>query len=93
MTNKWEVAQLAQERVIIQRVEDGIPILEMVVATEDGSPLLNGEQAVDIAQQIVDDWNFSCEDLEMTPTSVAPLSFRAMLSAKDSEHGKRSRKA
>lgn len=63
-TNKWEVVQLAQERVIIQRVEDAIIIAEMFVSIETDDGLLSCEQATDVAQQIVDDWNFSCDELE-----------------------------
>lgn len=63
-TNKWEVTELAQERILILRVADGLPIAEMAISTETGDGLLNTEQAKDIAQQIVDDWNFSCDDIE-----------------------------
>jgi len=69
-TNKWEVVQLAQERVIIQRVEDGIPVAEMAVSLMGNDELLQPSEAVQVAQQICDDWNFSCDDeLQHIPES------------------------
>lgn len=64
MTNKWEVigGSHLQDPVIIQRVADGLAIASMAVDDDDGFPTL--EQAIDIAHQIVDDWNFGCDELE-----------------------------
>ena len=65
MTNKWMVdTRMAFARVFIIREADDIPIAEMVVSSEDGDGLLSEEEATDIAAQIVDDWNFSCDVLE-----------------------------
>ena len=64
MTNKWQLDEQGQDSIVITRVADDIPILKMLVSVEQGDGLLSSEGAKDIAQQIIDDWNFSCEDLE-----------------------------
>ena len=63
-TNKWQVSEPMMATVVIERVEDGIPILSMCVADDDSEPGLSLDEARDIAQDIVDDWNFSCDELE-----------------------------
>ena len=63
MTNKWYVNTDVFD-VVIQRIAEDIPIATMCVSSEAQDGLLEKEPAADIAQQIVDDWNFSCDELE-----------------------------
>lgn len=60
MTNKW---YLDETTMTIRRIEDNIRILEMCIAVE-GEKGLNRNDAIDLANQIIEDWNFSCEELE-----------------------------
>jgi DNA replication protein DnaC len=63
-TNKWKIEELVQNEIYIVREQDNIPIFKMISSVEDGDELLNHDEAIDVAQQIVDSWNFSCEELE-----------------------------
>jgi len=58
ITNKWYVDENNLNEVVIRRLEDDISILQM------SSEKLNREEMIDVAKQIVDDWNFDCEELE-----------------------------
>jgi len=63
-TNEWEVDISSIDRVLIKRTADDRPVCEMFY---DYIPVagdfITREQAIDTAQQIVDDWNFSCDEL------------------------------
>lgn len=63
-TNKWKIEELIQNEIFILRIQDNIPIAKMITSTEDGDELLTRDEALDIANQLVDDWNFSCEELD-----------------------------
>jgi len=63
-TNKWKLEELAQNEIIIMRIQDNIPIARMIVSIEPNDELLTHDEATDIANQLIDDWNFSCEELE-----------------------------
>jgi len=64
MTNKWYVDESDISQILIGRVWDGIPICKMFYEDGDNDGILTREQAMDIANQIVDDWNFGCDELE-----------------------------
>ena len=63
MTNKWTIDLSNLNKVTIVRIGDGKPILEMVYEEQENHELLTKEEAIDIAHQIIDDWNFGCEEL------------------------------
>lgn len=58
------------DHVYIERVEDELAIADVFFQL-DGHPKdgFTREQAIDIAEQIVDDWNFSCDELEGVPVA------------------------
>ena len=64
MTNRWIINKIAPHEIFIMREADEIPICKMIVSVEDGDKLLNPDEALDVAQQIIDEWNFSCDELE-----------------------------
>ena len=65
MTNNWYVDGDTLGFVTVRRVDDDMPVLQMVTVIDgDEFGPLSYPDALDIAQQIVDDWNFSCKELE-----------------------------
>ena len=64
MTNQWKVDKSNIYEVLVVKVEDDKPILQMVVSCEDGDGLLTIDDATNIAEQIVDEWNFTCDSEE-----------------------------
>ena len=63
MTNKWYVDRDNIFEAVIRRLDDDVPVAVMCSTVEPGDGLFSVEQAADIAEQICDDWNFSCEEL------------------------------
>ena len=63
-TNKWKIQELMQNEIDIVRVYDNIPIFSMHVSVEENDELLTHDEAIDIAEQIVEHWNSDCEVLE-----------------------------
>jgi hypothetical protein len=63
-TNKWRIEELVQNKIVVVRVQDNIPVLEMIVSLEDSDELLDHDEAMDVAQQIIDEWNFTCDEIE-----------------------------
>ncbi len=63
-TNKWklDISDNIGDKIIIGRIEDGKPILEMIYEEQENHELLTREEAIDVAKQIIDNWNFSCDD-------------------------------
>jgi hypothetical protein len=66
-TNRWKLHEIEDEtgnEIYIIREQDNIPILKMITSVEVGDELLNVEEAKDVAEQIIECWNFDCEELE-----------------------------
>ena len=63
-TNKWYVDNSIIQSVVIRRARDEVPIAWMAVSSMLLDDKLELDKALDVAQQIVDDWNFSCDELE-----------------------------
>jgi len=64
MTNKWYVDESDISQILIVTKAHGVPICKMFYEDGDNDGILTREQAIDIASQIVDDWNFGCDELE-----------------------------
>jgi len=63
-TNRWKLEELTQDRIVITRVQDDIPIASMFVTHDGEDGLLNREEAIDVAEQIIEKWNSDCMELE-----------------------------
>ena len=64
MTNRWQIEELSKSVIVIIREEDNIPICTMSVSVEEGDGLLSYNEAMDVAEQIVENWNSDCTELE-----------------------------